>query len=137
MAGALRYHTGGIKSLASFLTEHGEAIEYDLITRAGVSIRDIPEKLDWGGLRSFLMYLPPQSALGVELYPENKWSQTEYFLADLVDSLQGLIWSLGGGKGSKPKPIKRPGKKEAKVLEMTPEEFREKWSSVEWNEEVS
>ena len=102
-----------------------------------MSLRDIPSKLDWGGFRSFLMYLPPQSALGVELYPENKWSQDTYFLADLIDCMQGLVWSLGGGKGSKPKPIKRPGKKEAKVLEMTPEEFREKWSSVEWNEEVS
>lgn len=91
--------------------------------------------MDWGALKSFIKFLPPQSALGVELYPENRWSQDTYFLADLIDCIQGLIWSLGGGKGTKPKPVKRPTEdKEVKVLDMTPQEFRDKWSSVKWEE---
>lgn len=37
------------------------------------------------------------------------WGLTEHLLALLVDGLRSRIWQEGGGKGTKPKPMPRPG----------------------------
>ncbi|MGC4891090.1 hypothetical protein [Micromonospora sp. DT227] len=37
-----------------------------------------------------------------------RWSITDHLLAVVVDLLAGANWQRGGGKGPKPKPIKRP-----------------------------
>lgn len=34
---------------------------------------------------------------------------TDHLLAAVVDLLAGANWQRGGGKGRKPKPVKRPG----------------------------
>lgn len=37
------------------------------------------------------------------------WTDHEYLLAGILDLLAGANWQRGGGKGSRPKPVKRPG----------------------------
>jgi hypothetical protein len=39
----------------------------------------------------------------------NGWGIGEHLLAATLDTLRGANWQRGGGKGSKPKPIPRPG----------------------------
>lgn len=37
------------------------------------------------------------------------WTLNDHLLAGAVDALRGANWQRGGAKGSKPKPIPRPG----------------------------
>jgi hypothetical protein len=37
------------------------------------------------------------------------WSLSDHLLAHIADANRGANWQRGGGKGSKPKPIPRPG----------------------------
>ncbi|WP_433651027.1 hypothetical protein ACQP2C_32460 [Micromonospora zamorensis] len=37
-----------------------------------------------------------------------RWSTADHLLASAVELLAGANWQRGGGKGSKPKPMKRP-----------------------------
>lgn len=39
----------------------------------------------------------------------HQWTLTTYLLAGIFDQLAGANWQRGGGKGSRPKPIPRPG----------------------------
>lgn len=111
---------GGIISLAQFVEEHGEALTYDLITRTNYQIDDIGGALSWGSLRSFIKYLPGDSALARELGKTTGWEgslKTNAILADIYDLLQVLnanIVAIGShGKQRKNiKPYPRPGRDE-------------------------
>ncbi|MEV1331121.1 hypothetical protein AB0J20_16265 [Micromonospora costi] len=49
------------------------------------------------------------SPLGVALNGDAaRWGVTEHLLATAVDALLGANWQRGGGKGQRPKPVKRP-----------------------------
>lgn len=37
------------------------------------------------------------------------WNVSDHLLASVLDTLRGANWQRGGGKGSKPKAIPRPG----------------------------
>lgn len=39
------------------------------------------------------------------------WGDTEHLLAGIFDVLSGANWQRSGGKGPRPKPVKRPGDK--------------------------
>lgn len=41
------------------------------------------------------------------------WSVSDYLLAHVVDVLNMANWQRGGGKGSRPKPLQRPGTEKA------------------------
>jgi hypothetical protein len=54
------------------------------------------------------------------MHPEHaRWSDDTYLLADAVDLLQGGNWQRGGGKGSRPKPVRRPGQSQGKQYGRT------------------
>jgi len=40
---------------------------------------------------------------------ESEWDTPTHILAGILDGINAMIWQNGGGKGSKPKPIPRPG----------------------------
>ena len=43
------------------------------------------------------------------MYPKSWWWQPDMdFLAAILNALQWGNWQRGGGKGDKPKPVKRP-----------------------------
>lgn len=56
-----------------------------------------------------LRYLPPDSAVAREV--DGGWTLADHMLANLVDLAAWANHQRGGGKGSKPKPIKRPRRK--------------------------
>lgn len=60
-------------------------------------------------LLGMIRQLPPDSPLGLALHGEAaRWSTADHLLATTVDLLAGANWQRGGGKRSKPKPIRRP-----------------------------
>jgi hypothetical protein len=72
-----------------------------------------------------IRYLPADSAVRRETEDNGGWSLTDHLLATTVDTLRGANWQRGGGKGSKPKPLPRPGtRREVRhgFTERTPEE---------------
>ena len=108
---------GGIKSLAEFVTEHREAVQYDLLTRTGYDLDDVGRGLSWTALDSFIKNTPPDGAIMRELRPElSQWSttaKTNALLADIYDLLAAVNANLcakgSGKKAKRPKPYPRPG----------------------------
>lgn len=111
MAGALRAGAGGIGGLHALLVEHGEAIEWDLSHYHQRSIADLfTGRLRWWQLRSYLTHLPRESAFARKLLGDDApWGLNEQLLALTIDVLRQGNYQRGGGKGSKPKPLPRPG----------------------------
>lgn len=111
MAGALRAGAGGIGGLHALLAEHGEAIEWDLSHYHRRSLHELfTGEMTWRQLRSLLSHLPRESALARKLLGNDvAWGLNEQLLAAAVDALKAGNFQRGGGKGSKPKPIPRPG----------------------------
>lgn len=107
-------------SLAAFVTEHDEAIEYDLLTRTGYELRDVGSTLSWQALASFITNIEESSALARELNEEYyTWSstlKTNGILADIFDILAQInanLVALGKRSASKPvPPYPRPGMEE-------------------------
>lgn len=66
--------------------------------------------MTWRRLLVLLRHLPTDSASVRAVDPERAlWGLGEQLLAGVADSVRGGNWQRGGGKGSKPRPIPRPG----------------------------
>jgi hypothetical protein len=60
-------------------------------------------------------HLPPDSAVTAQVMGGQQfrgWRIDTYLLAAAVDVLQTANYQRSGGKGPKPQPVKRPGKKQ-------------------------
>lgn len=67
-------------------------------------------RLRWWQLRSYLTHLPRESAFARKLLGDDApWGLSEQLLALTIDVLRQGNYQRGGGKGSKPKPLPRPG----------------------------
>ncbi|MBO0596592.1 hypothetical protein I2485_06845 [Nesterenkonia sp. E16_7] len=88
-------------------------MEYDLLQQ-GRSLDDLgTEALSWRHLEVIVAHVPRTSALGRALGGEQAdWGAAEYLLAGVLDALNSGNWQRGGGKGSKPKRVQRPGDKQ-------------------------
>lgn len=69
--------------------------------------------MTWRKFDALLSGLPPGSAYIRAVRPELAWNENEHLLAHIADLLAGGNWQRSGGKGQRPKPIKRPGAEEA------------------------
>ena len=74
--------------------------------------------MSWRRLTALVEHLPYQQPTRVALADETVWwGIQEHLLASITDQLRAANWQRGGGKGSRPKAIPRPGvgdtKKEA------------------------
>lgn len=104
-------------SLAEILTDHGRAIEGDLL-KNGYEIKDIGHSLSWGALYSFVSSLGPESNFAKELDPEmyawNTRLKTNTILADIYDMLALInanIVAVGShNRTKKPSFYPRPSK---------------------------
>lgn len=116
---------GGIAGLVRLIAEHGGALEYDLMTRVGATLGDIPGRIGWTALRSFVEHLDASSATVKETDPEiADWqgpSRLPMILADIYDLLAVFRWQYatantkkGKKKPKKPEPYERPGAKREK-----------------------
>lgn len=74
--------------------------------------------MPWPVLRDFLTHLPPtgESAVFRAQHPQSWWWTPELdFIGAVLTAIQWGNWQRGGGKGDKPKPVKRPKEKPKKV----------------------
>ena len=105
---------GGIISVTTILSEHSDAITYDLLTKTKYSLDDVGGALSWGTLYSFIKGLGADSAYASELANRRGWestTKTNIILADIFDILQVIAVMLGGNK-NKFKPYPRPWRAE-------------------------
>lgn len=123
MAGGVRYQRGGILGLCQLLTEHAEAIRYDLLT-VGLRLDDLGRrKFTWVDLLAVVRQSPPTSALARAMHGEYAiWTPDTYLLAMVADQLVAANWQRGGGKGKRPKPLQRP--KDLAVKRLSRDELR-------------
>ena len=102
------------------MTEHDEAIEYDLLTRTGHELGDVGRTLTWGALASFVLQEDERSALARDLDKERAlWAtttKTNGILADIFDMLAQInanLVAIGSHEKTRPvKPYPRPGMEE-------------------------
>jgi hypothetical protein len=105
----LRREPGGIVGLLTLPRHYWEAIEADLLAM-GWTLADIPRRVSWRALLAYTRTAPRTSALYRVANPEaREWSPSDWLLADVVDQLQYLRYSLSGKGAKRPKPISRPG----------------------------
>lgn len=121
MGSRRRAFDGGIASLVELIEEHGEAIEYDLLTKTNHTIGDVGGSLPWGAFLSFIKHLPPDSAFRRETMEGVEWldgRMTAAILADIYDSQEALRFAYvtahakKGRKVKPPKPYPRPWRKD-------------------------
>lgn len=138
MAAPVRGERGGIFALCRLIEDHGEAIEYDLMTRTPVlRLRDVgTDSFPWRDLDIFVRNLPRDSALAYSFHGDKVlWGPKEHLLADLVDVARWMQWSKtkdASKTGAKPPaPIERPGREnpERKTRVGKPEPLE---NIVEW-----
>lgn len=110
--------------LIDFLEEHGESIEADLQRYYNVRLSDVfTGKLSWRRLHVLVSQLPYDSQTSLSVNGgEILWKHNEELLAAIVDILAVANWQRGGGKGQRPKPVKRPH--DEKKAKITPEEVK-------------
>jgi hypothetical protein len=123
VAEAVRAGAGGIDGLRRFLTDYGEAVEWDIARYwPGRSLLELYRgEMSWRELRVFLRYLPPDSATARAVRgvtPEQEaWTLDRQLLASLVDAQRENTFAMvklhGDPKKTKrlrpPEPIPRPG----------------------------
>jgi hypothetical protein len=81
------------------------------MTRTPYRLSDLGETFPWTDLRDFISHVPPvpECALYRAQYPKSWWWTADMdFLSAILVTGQWANWQRGGGKGDKPKPIKRP-----------------------------
>lgn len=134
-------------SLAMLVNEHGRALNYDLMTRTGMSLSMVPETITWADVRDFVSYLDASSALASEVDPDVAgWQGTEkvpMLLAHIADLLAGLSYGYtvthmkkGVKRPDPPEPIPRPGVKPHRKAQhwgndaLPISEFDEWWDQI-------
>lgn len=114
MAGSIGHYLGGSRSLLALIWEHGEAVEYVLITH-GLRLRDVGStRFTWRDLLVIVKQSPASSALyrAVHGQEESEWTLQNHLLAGIGDSLAWLVWAKtedAARKRNRPRPIPRPG----------------------------
>ena len=103
---------------------------------AGLRWRDIGTgRTNWCDIHAVLTTLHHTSATSRAINgPDAEWGLTDHLLALVIDTTQIGNWQRSGGKGSKPKPIKRPGSgPRLEQIEMdsfdSPAAFDEWWAT--------
>ena len=115
-----RREPGGIASLVKTVEVYGEAIDYDLMTRAGLTLRDWEcGRLDSRSLFRFVNHLGPDSAFYRAAHSEQAeiiaWldgSATCALIAELIDAVRfsanTLAFKGTGKRTPKLDPYERP-----------------------------
>lgn len=98
------------------------------MTLTGHTLDDIGHSLTWTDIRDFITWLPQDSAVYRHKFPESWWWTPQLdFLGAVLNAIQWGNWQRGGGKGEKPKPVKRPAaKKQSKNGPKSAKELKER-----------
>lgn len=71
------------------------------------------EALSWRDMWMIFANAPTGSVLAVSVQGERAlWTVSDYLLAIIADELNDANWQRGGGKGTRPDRLKRPGVKD-------------------------
>lgn len=137
MVQARGYHPGGILSLCLLIEEHGEAIEYELISH-GLRLRNLgSEDFNWRDLKVIVRQCPRDSAIARAVEPDAAtWGVQEQLLAEIADTLHWLQWTKTKDAAAKPPrnapdPIPRPGIK-PKQVEVYKYDVMTQDEALEW-----
>ena len=76
--------------------------------RLGFRLRGAGRTYPWRDVFVAVRCAPPGSALAAAMDPRMAWTVDQILAAERVDQMNQLMWSLGGGKGRRPKPVPRP-----------------------------
>lgn len=123
MAEAQRPPAGGIRGLVRFLSEHGEAVEWDIARYwPGRSLLELYRgEMSWRELRVFIKHAPWDSATARSVRgstpEEDYWTPDRQLAASIVDALRENTYVQiklhGDPKKTRrmrpPEPIERPG----------------------------
>jgi hypothetical protein len=75
----------------------------------GVPLRHVgTQRFGWDDFAIWVKFLPTSSQLYQSVHGA-QWSPELHMLANIFDTLASGNWQRGGGKGPRPKPVKRPG----------------------------
>lgn len=104
------------------VSQHGRALEYDLMTRTRFTLDDLGGELSTRTLLAFVTNLPPDSALLQELRGDGRdevlWqghSMEAMLMAEMADTLHVIAWETAQAnskhdlRSSYPEQIERPG----------------------------
>lgn len=125
---------GGILGLARLIAQDGDALEYDLMSRCGLTLDDVPHRLSWRALASFVRNADTTTAIFQRTHPEQSgWTRETYILADIYDAIMqgaaGVIRS-NHAKVHNPKPYKRPKPITHKRGAVSIEDFEAGWAAA-------
>lgn len=109
MAGRFGDHDGGILSILIEFDSFEDALRFDLL-RLGIRLEEVGMgRVSWVDIRAVIRSSPRDSAyVRAKVGADVEWTLDRELLAGLVDVVVSLRWMLSGGKGQRPKPIKRP-----------------------------
>ena len=80
-------------------------------------------------------HLGRDSALASSLNSDSEWTLEAHLLANIADQLAWANYQRAGGKGTKPKPIPRPGSDEGiETNRIGTPVLRTREELAEWNE---
>lgn len=75
---------------------------------------DGTDRLSWRDLSVIIRRSGQDSSLALQEQGEAAlWSVSDHLLAGILDALHGANWQRSGSKGQRPKPVPRPGDKNA------------------------
>lgn len=93
---------------------HAGPVEADLQRYYGLRLADLcAGRLTWRRLGVLVRQLPLESATVRSVRGAEPWGATEHLLATVAETLAWANWQRGGGKGPRPKHIRRPGAPDA------------------------
>ena len=98
---------GGIQGLHQLIVEHRTEVQYDLIC-SGLRLWQVGTRVfGWDDFAVWVRFAEPDSQL-VKAVAGLQWSPELHRLTDIFEVLNAANWQRGG-RGQKPKPIRRPG----------------------------
>lgn len=128
--------SGGILGLCSFIDEHAEAVESDLLEH-GYRLSDLLVTYSWRDLLVMVRHWQdePGTALSASVHGHRLWADSDHLLATILDAIQLGNWQRAGKKHArKPKLTPRPGdKKPGQSFGSDPipiSKFRAWWDSA-------
>ena len=105
---------GGIQGLHQLIVEHRAEVQYDLI-RAGLRVWQVGTRaFGWDDFAVWVRFAESGSQL-VKAVAGVQWSPELHRLTDVFEVLNAANWQRGG-RGPKPKPVRRPGFKSGEQM---------------------
>lgn len=113
MAGSVRGGPGGIQGLCRLLTEHGEAVEYDLL-RLGLRLEWLGTKrLTWRDLLVIIRQAPFDSAVTKATAGMSaEFGVTDRLLMLVELRIRQLMWGMSDRKTAEPTILAIPGEEQ-------------------------